>query len=413
PSRPTNAETFREIAAGDDLVCGIRTDGKLRCWAQSAYGTAAPTGPSVDSYLAVSVAPDTYARSVCAIREDHKLVCLGADRTGGVPVGVSATSYLAVSTSGFATCALRESDGKMECWGAAAVAMPPSPSAESFVDVSVSNWTIAGLRADGTAAIWDSDTRLYERPTADRFLQVAIGDFSCGVRPSGELACWGRRAPSTAWAGSSVRHVAIVKGAVCVLRSDGSLACGDASGMQPTPAGTFLQMAGASDHGCALRSDHKVMCWGDNGYGQAPAGPSLDTYKSIDVGRWNTCGVRSDDTVVCSGYYPLKPPSDAFLDVSVDVTHACGRRLDKKVVCWGTVVLGPTAATYERVFAGNGDVLALDANGTLERLGGIKGTGVPWPDAFEDVAFSQVTDGCALRRDGHLFCWGQPGAATP
>jgi hypothetical protein len=413
PSRPTSAEMFGEIAAGDDLVCGIRTDGKLWCWSQSGYGAPIPTGPSVDSYLAVSVAPDGYQRSVCAIREDHKLVCLGADHNGGVPVGVSAMSYVAVSTGGFSTCALRESDGKMECWGAAGAAMPPSPSAEPFVGVSVSASTVAGLRADGTAAIWEQGARAYDRPNLDRFLQVAIGDFSCGVRPGGELTCWGRRAPSTAWAGSSVRHVAIVKGAVCVLRSNGSLACADASGMQPTPAGTFEQMTGRYDHGCALRSDRKVVCWGDNNYGQAPAGPSLDTFKTIDVAPMNTCGVRSDDTVVCWGSYPLKAPSDAFLDVSVGGTYACGRRLDKKIVCWGSVVLGPTAAPYERVFAGNGDVLALDANGALERLGGIKGTGVPWPDAFDDVAFSQSNDGCALRRDGHLFCWGQPGAAVP
>jgi hypothetical protein len=109
----------------------------------------------------------------------------------------------------------------------------------------------------------------------------------------------------------------------------------------------------------------------------------------------------------------MPTPSDAFLDVSVGGTYACGRRLDKKIVCWGSVVLGPTAAPYERVFAGNGDVVALDASGALERLAGTHGTGVPWPDAFDDVAFSQSNDGCALRRDGHLFCWGQPGAAVP
>jgi alpha-tubulin suppressor-like RCC1 family protein len=73
---------------------------------------------------------------------------------------------------------------------------------------------------------------------------------------------------------------------------------------------------------------------------QFPLGASADAFKTVSAGNYGTCGVRSDDRVVCWGYFGEEgsasfPSLDRFLDVSVGSSFACGLRADRRLVCWG------------------------------------------------------------------------------
>jgi Regulator of chromosome condensation (RCC1) repeat len=408
PALPTAAETFMQIAATTSFLCGIRTDGKLRCWGSlNPYSpNTISAGPTAASYIAVSVGEFRGGnKHVCAIRDDHKLSCWGD--------GVSnrelwAGDYRAVATSDSATCGVHD-DGSLNCLGYTA---PPS-SPDSFVDVSTLERSIAARRADGTVATWYNGIRTNSLPRTEHFRKIAIGDrFSCGIRDSGELACWGANAPGTALAGAGILDVAIVSDSVCVLQSDRTLGCwfGPNPATAPIP-GAFDSVTGGATggNGCALRTDGKVLCWGDNPYRQAPPGPSTDDFKSISLSAQLGCGVRKDDTVACWGGYNtnIQPPSGTFRETAAGSNHACGLRSDKKIVCWGGMTYGPSTSTYEHLSTGSAEVMGLRADGALERLPtGVPGAGFPWPDTFDWVAVSPQSGGCASRRDGHLLCWG-------
>ncbi|MDB4992725.1 MAG: hypothetical protein JWM74_157 [Myxococcaceae bacterium] len=415
-SYPSAAETFTALAGTVGVMCGLRTDGKLRCWGEQTSSQALPVaGPTTESYTALSVGGYWYDARVCAIREDHKLVCWG-NSAYGLPLGVSTNDYRAVSTSSELTCALRESDGSLECWGDNP---PQDPSVESFVSVSVARRAVTALRADGTMASWATGQRVYPKPRTEAFRELAIGQtFSCGITESGELTCFGVNAPSTtSVATNSALHVAILgQSTVCVLRSDRTIGCWSGTNAPVSPVtGLFDSFSGAESpsslgHACALRADGKVLCWGDNEWQQSPPGPSVDEFKSVSVSSITTCGVRKDDTAVCWGY-PISPqsPVGTFREVVAATDHACGLRMDKKIVCWGAVTFGPSSSTYEHVFAhpNTTQVFGLRADGEVDVLpAGFGDYNVrPQPDAFDGLTFTPDGGTCGLRRDKHLMCW--------
>ena len=62
---------------------------------------------------------------------------------------------------------------------------------------------------------------------------------------------------------------------------------------------TQIVPGGCGGHSCGIRSDDTVVCWGRNGSGEtdAPAG----SFKTVSAGSNHSCGIRSNDTIVCWG----------------------------------------------------------------------------------------------------------------
>jgi alpha-tubulin suppressor-like RCC1 family protein len=127
----------------------------------------------------------------------------------------------------------------------------------------------------------------------DPYVQVSAGfDFTCGVRQSGNLFCWGFN-----WHNELARATApdACQGTTC-----GSHA------LQVAPGHAFSRVATGWDHACAIETSGGTLCWGDNYYGQLgintkntiePTPKAVQSggvqFQSITAGHSHTCGISS------------------------------------------------------------------------------------------------------------------------
>ena len=179
----------------------------------------------------------------------------------------------------------------------------------------------------------------------------------------------------------------------------------------PTNTTSFKTVSAGWAHSCGIRSDDTVVCWGDNEHGQAtaPAGG----FKTVSAGWAHSCGVRSDDTVVCWGsseYGQAAAPEGGFKTVSTGDGHSCAIRSDDTIVCWGDNEHGQTdapAGGFKTVSAGHGHSCAIRSDDTI----------VCWGDneygqaAAPEGGFKTVSTGdghsCGISSGDTVVCWGE------
>lgn len=168
-----------------------------------------------------------------------------------------------------------------------------------------------------------------------------------------------------------------------------------------------------------------------------------DRYSSISITGQNSCGLRTDGSVVCWGYSSaLAPMGERFIDVAVGSGHGCGLREDGSIACWGHIRFSPNTYSvqpsdeiargpYKQVVAGGTQICALGMEGRVVCWGaseygekrpciskvsddaptgvcwGPRGWGIGPPDdeRFTTISLGQA-DGCGLREDGSVVCWG-------
>ena len=107
----------------------------------------------------------------------------------------------------------------------------------------------------------------------------------------------------------------------------------------------FIQVTAGRYLTCALRSDGSVVCWGEDSSTQLRV-PAEERFTAIETGGFHTCGLREDGTAVCWSDYDLNalsragkilpfPPEDvpfSAIEVSQDLT--CAVRMDGTSSCW-------------------------------------------------------------------------------
>ncbi|MEZ4393828.1 MAG: hypothetical protein R3A48_22375 [Polyangiales bacterium] len=193
----------------------------------------------------------------------------------------------------------------------------------------------------------------------------------------------------------------------------------DASGPDvvdaPEPLAPIQSVAAGTLHTCVLRGG-RVFCWGDNTSGQLGVSTLDRSLTPVEVP-----GIR-----------------DA-VEVAVDGNASCARRIDNTITCWGqniggqlgpsvdigrdrtppTAVPGATQAT--RLVLGSGYTCILRQDRTVwcwgTNINYQLGDGMGGPDmrrrepamvpgltGVVDLAAGQFS--CAVRDDGHVFCWG-------
>ena len=178
------------------------------------------------------------------------------------------------------------------------------------------------IRTNQTVTCWDDNSfgqpnasdGTYTAVFAGTIIDAMYGEyysFSCGLRTSGVVACWG-----------SVVY-------------DGQLS---------SPDDAYSSIADGSYNTCARRLDLTITCWGSNEYGQsvAPDGIFLD----IAASRAQTCALRTDRTISCWMTAALDGPwvpdeialipGGTYLAISAGYVHTCGLRTDQAIACWGT-----------------------------------------------------------------------------
>jgi alpha-tubulin suppressor-like RCC1 family protein len=200
---------------------------------------------------------------------------------------------------------------------------------------------------------------------------------------------------------------------------------GDTSWVEPSPTTSapaqvfgYKSVSTGGYHTCGVRSDDRILCWGYNGDGQAPTTPSTDTFKSVSAGGNHTCGLRSDDRILCWGDHllgqaPTTPSTDTFKSVSAGGNHTCGLRSDDRILCWGDNTYGqaptaPSADTFKSVSAGGNHTCGLRSDDRILCWG--SNTSGQAPTAPSADTFKSISAGgshtCGVRMDDRVICWG-------
>ena len=190
---------YSQLRAGAYHTCGVSGGGAL-CWGWGGDGQIGagdtswwnrPAGVLGGNNTFVAVAPGTF--HTCAVQSDNTAKCWGADGSGELGDGASATQVSAVSlwgnpqftqvaSGGAHSCALQPVTGTAYCWGY-----------NAYGDLGVA-----------AAAVADS----VPGPVlgAPPFVAITAGDsHSCGLTAAGIVYCWGENSYGQLGNGSSAR----------------------------------------------------------------------------------------------------------------------------------------------------------------------------------------------------------------
>ncbi len=293
--------------------------------------------------------------------------------------------------------------------------------------------------------------------TCDVVTQVAAGaTWTCALRSSGNLACWGDNAAGQLGLGNTTSTLSpvpvpdIATGTsvaaadqyfttgrhTCVTTSGGPVMCtgdnargqlGNGTGVSSTRFTPAAGCGGAPCTGLQLGANHTcglslstVYCWGGNESGQVGDGTSVDRFLPVSAGLGSDLGAGAQDScrrtssggVTCSGSpsgYALGNNDSATVHTSpVPVCTAsvtpgtCSTTL--------TSIVGVEAGTwFACAFTNTGAVYCWGTNGSGQA--GVAG-GLPVPVARLVAGVSGVTalalgdeHACALSA-GAVWCWG-------
>lgn len=279
---------FGQLAATASALCGLRTDGIVRCWGGQTSRRKADSPPAGKFTTIVGG-----AGGACGLRPDRSIACWGggdanlqtANGVGGgsgldrSPTGREFSSIANVPT-GAVACGVLVT-GRISCWGAVEINLGTVPRG-SFVSTVVldSDPVIpCGLRADGSASCADGYGAASVPPGS--FTTIVGGTAIAGLKPDGSIAL---SAPS-AWtwgsgSGQAGNFTQLTTAGLCGLRVDGSAVCHVdppiRAGGSDIP-GPFTQIVGQDDRSgaglaCGLSANHAVACWAeDSAVGSSPA----------------------------------------------------------------------------------------------------------------------------------------------
>ena len=233
---------------------------------------------------------------------------------------------------------------------------------------------------------------------ATGFVAVSAGGhYTCAIRTSGEIECWGydyygqRDAPDGRYAAISA-----ATDHACAIRTSGEIACWGRNqhGQSVAPPGLYTTVSAGRRHTCAIRTSGEIACWGDNDEGQsdAPAG----RFAAIAVGGSRTCAIRESGAIECWGYKEggdSDAPAGRFTTVSAAWGHACAIRDTGEIECWGD------SEIWDYV----------DDAGTVR--GHETGLFDAPVGSFTSIS-SAVAYACAIRDTGTIACWGLNGYPT-
>jgi len=457
------AGIFTQVSAGNGYTCGVKDGGTVECWGRNDQGQA---NPPVDATFAEISTGDDYA---CGLKIDGTITCWGDNEYGRAtpPAG----TFTQISASMWYACGVR-SDGMIECWGDENYTqnIPSDP----FTEVSAGNWHTCGLKRDGMIICWGSNGYGQATAPVGTFTQISAGSYhNCALKSDGMVACWGWNENGEATpavfgdyyvplevvstgsgsvtsqpAGidcgvdcrkSYARPTEVTLTATAVDGSPFSHWSGACSGTAPTctltmsdaqtveavfgntTGDSYLQVSAGNTHTCGVKSDNTVVCWGNNGNGQAT--PPAETFQQVSAGYLHTCGVKSDGSLACWGrnsYGEATPPANGvFIQVSAGDTHSCALKSDGALACWGGGIYHDTAppeGIFTDVSVGYAHTCAVRQDGVLVCWGNDDYGQATVP---HDLLFTQVSAGywhnCGVKKDNTIECWGrsEEGQADP
>ncbi|MGH9027903.1 MAG: RCC1 domain-containing protein [Acidimicrobiia bacterium] len=348
PAGAGGSNDWEQIDAGSVHNCGITSSGRLFCWGNDSQGQLGDGSACCNSSTPIEVfgeatnwkQVDAGGDHTCALKTSGRLYCWGDDDNGQVgdgapatdvntPVEVSgsANDWKRVAVGGEHTCATKTS-GRLYCWGD----------------------DVVGQLGDGTAGA-DSSTPTQVTGTTTDWKKITGGaSHTCATKQSGHLFCWGSDAfgqLGDGSAGASSANPGEVAGAAsnwkqptggsshgCAVKKNKRLYCwgadnegqlGDgpgAGGPAPTQVFGFLttwkRVSAGQGFTCASKKNGRLYCWGGDASGQLG----------------NGAGGPADAPVEVTG------SATDWKQVAVGATHACARKANGRLYCWGNDTSG-------------------------------------------------------------------------
>jgi len=403
------------LDGGAVSTCGVAAAGTLWCWGANDYGQLG-TGDTTARSFPTQIGSATLWASVtvgdahaCATRTDGTLWCWGRNADGQLGLGVgdttdrdtpvrvgALTTWQTVVAGGRHTCGLRTGD-TMWCWGDNASGQlglshyvdQTTPAQVDVTGVSPTTWTSIGpgnlftcaVRMTGALYCWGDDSRYQlgagtaspePTPTPRQtgfdsdWTSVSAGDyFVCGLRTT-NMYCWGandRGQTGTANVGTD--------------RSKPDYQAGNGTAWQSARLG--------AKHACALSTSGTVWCWGANDYGQLGLG-------------WTVSGSPCSTTLNhCNVPMQLSwPPKAVGLTVGGDASYALIGAYPGAVLADGPAGywrLGEPSGTTAAAFSGspNGTYAGTPGYGAPGALSGDPDTAVTF-SGDDRVGFGDVHD---------------------
>ncbi len=291
------------------------------------------------------------------------------------------------------------------------------------------------------------------KPKPAHFIDAEAGVASCGVKSDGTLWCWGQASwwrpdwqqalyPTQFGTGAGWSSVSVGSYSVCGMRGQGTIDCFGyfyESGafrlehelVRVGQADEWLSMSNGDLGGCAIKKDNSLWCWGylaeltdgaiESSLAPVPIGTDQN-WSLVTTNGYRACAIKSDGSLFCFGYNadgglgdgttvdrgaptPVADPGP-WLDVATG-GRTCALRADHTLWCWGEM----DGTTFAQVDA-NTDWEQVDGHGYTTC--GLRGGGKPycfnrpgWLEAIDEQGgYTKVSDGCALRDDGTVRCWG-------
>ncbi len=219
PDQASRAEavepgTYRHVSAGRDWACGVTTEGAIQCWYLDAIPPASPPTAEPIQQLRID------DLSACAITESWHAVCW--DRMAYRIFALPESEYIDATTSDISARCGIDRAGEVHCVAGECRTDPSSGDdvcQEKTVDVDGADvpWMdlvgsgpggaftkiamshialfVCGIRPDGQLVCWGRDYETYlhaHEPVGVRFRDIAAGAYHvCGVTLEGQLLCWG------------------------------------------------------------------------------------------------------------------------------------------------------------------------------------------------------------------------------
>ena len=322
-------------------------------------------------------------------------------------------TYIAVETNKFQvgnTYAVR-TDGSLVCLtdGVYAYNGRSLPRGH-FSDITSGAYHTCALRTDASLSCWTADTtrpvsaaraqtgRLHQAPTG-KFTTVSAGQHhTCALRTGGEAVCWGwDYQGETEVPQGSFKSVVAGGQFSCALRTDSSVVCWGAIDFEPP--GNYTYIDAGPDEACGVRADNVAVCW--NSFGILGGESTVEyrkAYASPNTSR--PCGIRLDDTIHCTEPVEGDPTGEVFVphgsragavpdgrfeELAVGDLHSCGLRTDQTIVCWGNRNAG-------LVNRDGSDFSTISALGLVQLSRG-----------------ANRYYGCGIRTDKSAVCWNKTG----
>jgi hypothetical protein len=266
-----------------------------------------------------------------------------------------------------------------------------------------------GVRPSGSIACWGDDSAGEASPPAAGVQTVAAQfDLSCNLLASGEIDCFGGDGYSLEPASGQFTDLALGYYNACGVRTSGEVDCwgDDVFGESSPPLGAFTSVSTMLHHSCGVRVNGEVACWGADEFGESSPPPG--TFSQVAVGTDHSCALSTTGAIECWGAAPAsQAPTGMFVQVAAGVGHSCAVRVSSEVVCWGYNFSSPPQGSFARVATGDGTTCGLRMSGAVECWGyaGSGALATP-PGGFEQISVGW-RHACAVDSRSVTQCWGK------